>query len=197
MRRSSQLKISRGAVAPRQGQRGFNLLEVMISLGVLSLALGGIAALLLQGMAAANTASLNSVAVTHAQTGAEMMRANLEAYTNGWFEGANSGSTGGPGDCAAGASAQACADFLAWRNQITASLPGGIGFICTDDTPDDGDIFDPACTAANAAVSQNVVKIFWIDANDTNEDGDDGSCVRPDGDAAAVCYNRYVTTVSP
>ena len=197
MQRFSHLKSRRGVITPRARQRGFNLLEVIVSLGVLSLALGGIAALLLQGMAAANTASLNSIAVGHAQTGAEMMRANLEAYTDGWFEGANTGSTAGPGDCAAGPSAQACVDFLAWRDQITASLPGGIGFICTDDTPDDGDVNDPACAAANPAVSQNAVKIFWIDANDTNDDDDDGSCVRPAGDAGAICYNRYVTTVSP
>jgi type IV pilus assembly protein PilV len=184
------------APAPRR-QRGFNLLEVMISLAVLSLGLGGIAALLLQGMSAANTASLNSIAVAHAQTGAEMMRANLEAYTNGWFEGGNTAGTGAPGACDAGAQAQACADFNAWRAQVAATLPGGIGFICTDDTPDDGDVNDPACAAANGAVSQNVVKIFWIDANDTNDGDDDGSCVRPDGDAGAICYNRFVTTVYP
>lgn len=186
-----------GVVRHRSRQRGFNLLEVMVSLGVLALALGGIAALLLQGMAAANTASLNSVAVAHAQSGAEMMRANLEGYTVGWFEGVNTSGTGAPGDCSAGAAAQACVDFNAWRAQIAATLPGGVGFICTDDTPDDGDITDPACAVADPTVAQNVVKIFWIDANDTNDGADDGSCVRPDGDGNAVCYNRYVTTVSP
>lgn len=197
MRGFCQTTGGQGVTKPLAAQGGFNLLEVMVSLGVLSLALGGIAALLLQGMAAANTASLNSIAVGHAQTGAEMMRANLEAYTEGWFEGANTGSTAGPGDCGAGPSAQACVDFLAWRAQISASLPGAIGFICTDDSPDDGDVNDPACAAADPAVSQNVVKIFWIDANDTNEGDDDTSCVRPVGDASAICYNRYVTTVSP
>ena len=178
-------------------QQGFNLLEVMISLAVLSLGLGGIAALLLQGMAAANTAGLNSVAIAHAQTGAEMMRGNLEAYTNGWFQGGNTGSTAAPGDCADIAAAQACTDFNDWRAQVAATLPGGIGFICTDDTPDDGDVNDPACATADPEVSQNVVKIFWIDANDTNDGGDDGSCVRPAGDTAPICYNRFVTTVYP
>ena len=185
-----------GAPLPAR-QQGFNLLEVMISLAVLSLGLGGIAALLLQGMAAANTAGLNSVAVAHAQTGAEMMRANLAAYTDNWFAGANTGSTAAPGACGAGPEAQACNDFNAWRAQVAATLPGGVGFICTDDTPDDGDITDPACAVADPTVSQNVVKIFWIDANDTNDGADDGSCVRPAGDTNAVCFNRFVTTVYP
>jgi len=166
-------------------QRGFNLLEVMISLGVLALGLAGIAALLIQGMTMSNAASLNSIAVAHAQTGAEMMRGNLSAYTQGWFAGGNtSGEATTTVDCSGSCAEDelAGADWTAWRNQIAASMPDGRGYICTDSTPDDGQPGALACDGNG----NNVIKIFWRDAND------------PESlDVGTDTHHRFVTTVSP
>ena len=56
-------------------ETGFTLLEVMIALLVLSLGMAAIASLLTTGVRATGTANLRSVAITHTQTGVEMMRA--------------------------------------------------------------------------------------------------------------------------
>ncbi len=173
-----------GLASPRR-QAGFNLLEVMIALGVLALGLVGIAALLIQGMTTSAAATYNSVAVAHAQTGAEMMRANLSAYTVSWFDGTNTSGDSTPvQDCTGGCDKGqlATADWTAWRNQIAASLPDGRGYICTDATPDDGQPGALACDGTGT----NVIKIFWRDANDPDS-------LAVDGDA----FHRFVTTVSP
>lgn len=180
----SRLSTTRRAGPLRQA--GFNLLEVMIALGVLALGLAGIAALLIQGMTTSNAATLNSVAVAHAQTGAEMMRANLEAYTAGWYAGGNtSGSAPTEITCTGACSDtdQATNDFAKWRALIAASMPDGSGVICTDATPDDGQPGAPACDGNGT----NVIKIFWRDANDPDSLDD------VDNDT----HHRFVTTVSP
>lgn len=171
--------------APRR-QAGFNLLEVMISLGVLALGLAGIAALLIQGMTTSNSATLNSVAVAHAQTGAEMMRGNLEAYTVGWYFGGNTSGTAPTAVTCTGACSeadQANNDFAKWRELLATSMPDGSGVICTDSTPDDGQPGAPACDGDGT----NVIKIFWRDANDADSLAVVGSDT----------HHRFVTTVSP
>lgn len=171
---------------PRR-QAGFNFLEVMVALGVLAVGLAGIAALLIQGMTTSNAANLNSLAVTHAQTGAEMMRANLEAYTGGWYDGTRT-SAGAPAEvtCTGSCSAtdQASNDFAKWRALLADSLPDGIGYICTDSTPDDGQPGAPACDGN--VNSTNVIKVFWRDANDPE------SLANPND-----THQRFVTVVSP
>ena len=173
-------------VNPMFRQRGFNLVEVLVALAVLAIGLVGVAALLIQGMSASNSANLNSVAVAHAQTGAEIMRSNLEAYTAGYFAGENtSDDTFTAADCSSGCAAaeQAAADYGAWREQVRDSMPDGRAYICTDSTPNDGQPGAVACDNEG----QNVVKVFWRDIKDQ------------DAEAASddVVYQRYVTTVLP
>jgi len=172
-------------------QRGFNLVEVMISLLVLALGLAGIAALLLQGMATSNAASLNSIAVAQAQTGAEMMRANLEAYTAGWYEGANTSGAPSSVICAGtcNEAEQAANDFDTWRTQLAATMPDGQAFICTDSTPDDGQPGALACDGTGT----NVIKIFWRDIKDP----DLRQAIEDGGALDDLQFQRYVTSVSP
>lgn len=172
-------------------QAGFNLIEVMISLLVLALGLAGIAALLLQGMSTSNAASLNSIAVAQAQTGVEMMRANLEAYTAGWYEGVNTSGAASPVACGGACSGaeQAANDYADWQTQLAAAMPDGQGVLCTDSTPDDG---QPGALACDG-LGTNVVKVFWRDIKDPDlrqaiEDG------TPTDD---LLFQRFVTTVSP
>lgn len=175
-----------GRAASNPGrQRGFNLIEVLVSLLVLSLGLAGIAALLLQGMTTSNAASHNSIAVSQAQTGVEMMRGNLDAYSAAWFEGPNTTIDPVSVTCtgACDSAEQAANDYDQWRTQLAASLPDGRGFICTDSTPDDG---QPGALDCDGSGS-NVIKIFWRDIKDPDfQDGADESD-----------FQRYVTSVSP
>ena len=171
--------------AYKQAQ-GFSLVEVMVALVVLSMGLAGLAALLTTGVRATGTANLQSVAITHSQTGVEMMRANLQAYTAGWYTGTNtSGAAPGEITCAGTSGCagdeQATNDFVTWRERIAASMPDGQGFICVDSTPDDG---QPAALACDG-IGNSVTKIFWLDGRDVETlEGAD-------------THHRFATVVNP
>lgn len=166
--------------------RGFNLIEVLITLLIAALGLAGLAALMLNGVATANSANLNSVAVGHAQTGVDMMRANLDAYMDGWYDGTNTSGAApatvtctGSNGCSG--AQQATNDFASWRERVAASLPGGVAFMCMDSTPDDG---QPAALACDGN-GYNVIKIFWLEARGADAlEGTD-------------TFHRYATTVNP
>jgi type IV pilus assembly protein PilV len=167
-------------------QRGFNLVELLVALLVLSLGLAGIAALLITGMTTSNAANLNSLAVTHVQSGVEMMRGNLEAYVNGWYAGANTSGAATTAIACSGANGctpaeQANNDFALWRERLQNSMPDGQGFICMDSTPEDG---QPAALACDGNGS-NVIKIFWRDARDQDSLG------------TGEDFQRLVTAVLP
>lgn len=165
---------------------GFTLLEVMIALLVLSMGLAGIASLLTTGMRSTSTANLRSIAITHSQSGAEMMRANLEAYQDAWYVGDNTtGEPSGQSTCGGtnGCSGeeQANNDYVAWRAKITETMPDGRGYICVDSSPDDGQPGGLGCDN----IGNTVIKIFWRDARDedTLDNGDN--------------YHRFATVVNP
>lgn len=174
------------AIAQPGRQRGFNLVELLVALLVLSLGLAGIAALLITGMTTSNAANLNSLAVTHVQSGVEMMRNNLEAYTVGWFDGTNTSGAAPSAISCSGANGctpaeQATNDYVLWRQSIQNSMPDGQAFICMDSTPEDG---QPAALACDGN-GTNVVKIFWRDARDQ------------DSLATGEDFQRFVTAVLP
>ncbi len=166
--------------------KGFSLIEVMVALLVLTMGLAGLAALLTTGVRATGTANLQSVAITHSQTGVEMMRANLQAYTSGWYTGTNtSGAAPSEAACAGSSGCtgdeQATNDFVTWRERIAASMPDGQGFICVDSTPDDG---QPAALACDG-IGNSVTKIFWLDGRDVETlEGAD-------------THHRFATVVNP
>lgn len=177
---------NKGRSRGRFHARGYNLIEALVALLVLSLGMAGVASLLVNGMSATGTANLGSVAVTHAQTGVEMMRANLGAYTSGWYDGSNTSSnattaTTCSGNYGCSNTDQASNDFATWRERIASSLPAGLGFICMDSTPDDGQPASLACDGNG----NNVVKIFWRNARDA-ESLDNGAS-----------FHRYAVVVSP
>lgn len=165
---------------------GYNLIEALVALLVLSLGMVGVASLLVNGMAASGTANLGSIAVTHTQTGVEMMRSNLLAYTSGWYDGSNTSSSATTVTTCSGNSGctnaeQASNDYASWRERIASHLPAGVGFICMDSTPDDGQPGSLACDGNG----NNVIKIFWRNARDTEslDNGDD--------------FHRYAVVVNP
>lgn len=165
---------------------GYNLVEALVALLVLSLGMVGVASLLVNGMAASGTANLGSIAVTHTQTGVEMMRANLQAYTSGWYDGSNTSSsapttTTCTGNNGCTITEQASNDFASWRERIASGLPAGVGFICMDSTPDDGQPSSLACDGNGS----NVIKVFWRNARDT-ESLDNGDS-----------FHRFAVVVSP
>jgi type IV pilus assembly protein PilV len=158
-------------------QLGSSLIEVLVSLLILS---GG-----LLGMAGVQSVSLRNNQAAYYRTMAtnftadmvERMRANktgvgLDAYDN--VAGAATAACFTTAGCT---SAQMAAqDVLNWTNQIAAALPGAVAVVCLDSSGNDGTFDAVACDGLGATYA---IKIFW----DDNRDG--------------TAESRYVTAWQP
>lgn len=152
---------------------GMILIENLVSLLLISFALLGMAGLIVKTLSREKESVYHSLAAVQAQDIAERMRANKSAFTAGTYVAKLNATNTAPASqsCSAGGFGAATApaactpdklaedDAYSWRQWIAASLPGGTGIVCMDDSPDDGTIADPAC----AGGSKVVVKIFWRD----------------------------------
>lgn len=106
-------------------QRGFTLLESLISLVVLSVGMLGIAALYVEGVRAGRTAVYRTTAVNLAADMMDRIRANPQARFAYQGGGAANNCVNGGNNCSAQQMAQE--DVLLWTNEVTARMPGGVG----------------------------------------------------------------------
>lgn len=121
-------------------QRGFSLLEVLISSALLATALLGLAGLTLRGMedAAASRDELVAAILIRDIAGSLMIS--------------------GLAPNALPASGFAQREVQQWQQRVLNALPDAEGVVCLDSTPNDGSPARPACDGAGAPVS----KLFWI-----------------------------------
>lgn len=111
-----------------QQQSGFSLVEVLVSLLILSLGLLGLAALQSNGMKATHSAYLRTQATQYAHDILDRMRANREAARAGEY---NLTLTAAAPVCTSGTGDREDCDRAQWRADI-ANLPGGSGSIAYD-----------------------------------------------------------------
>jgi type IV pilus assembly protein PilV len=142
-------------------ERGFTLLEALISILVISFGLLGLAGALTLSMQNNASSALRTKAIALAYDMGDRMRANTGGYGNGGYSNLT-GTPSNPGCIATGCTPAQVAqyDFWAWRQDLTAQLPGGVGVVCLDSTPDDGTSAAPACDGAGQTVA---VKVWWTD----------------------------------
>ncbi len=108
----------------RNGQRGFSLVEVLITLVIMSIGMLGIAGLYVQSMQAGRTSTFRHHAVTLASDVADRIRANPTAgVAYAAANGVDSNCVTGGIDC--DAAEMAGHDILLWQDQADDSLPGG------------------------------------------------------------------------
>ena len=114
------------SIKRRQG--GFSLVEVIITMGVMSYGLLGIAGLQLSAMSKSRVTFERNQATLLANDLVERMRANLPAALNGGYDlAAGSTPTGSAGACKGaqancGASDMAAADLAEWTRRVDAIL---------------------------------------------------------------------------
>lgn len=146
-------------------QRGVTLIEVLVAVTVFSIALAGMASMVLNNVRSTSSAATRTQAIILADQLAETMRTNMVAYETGTFSTTPATTTTdcfGP-DC--DADTMAAYDATAWQTRIANLLPGGEAFFCVDSSPDDGTPTALACDGAGT----NVVKIFWNNSKFTKE----------------------------
>lgn len=132
--------------APARRQRGFSLLEALVSIVVLSFGLLGVAGLQAAALKYSRDARNQSVAVNLAREMAEMIRSNarvsgaaaspyLVTVQDVSSAAAPTGTTG-PFDTA---EALAIAQVADWKHRVGQALPGAYAAVCKDASPYDGD----------------------------------------------------------
>ena len=155
-----------------QLNRGFTLIEVLVTLIVMSVGLLSLAGLQVIGLRNNHSAYLRSQATIQSYDIMDRMRVNVLAVEDGHYhqptvvgskgtENSNCETTTG---CAR--AAMAAHDLFKWNQGIANVLPGGVGVVCIDSTPDDGDTSDPACDsigAGNLKTAMYTIKIWWDD----------------------------------
>ena len=131
---------------PRRYQSGLSLIEVLITVVLVSIGLLGLAGLQLTSVQNSNSSSERFIATTLAQDILERMRANRNrAIGPGKVYNLAMGADPGVGGVEG-------ADLNAWIDAIEAALPSGQGAVAVDD--------DSVAT----------VTLEWTDASDKNAD---------------------------
>lgn len=126
-------------------QRGFTLIEVLVTVTVLTTGLLGLAYLQAFGIRSVQSAYLRTQATQMANTAFDRMRANRPAALAGAYDLALSDSAGEIEDC----ETTACIDLVLWREALQA-LPSGNGSI-----------------SVNVAGKATVI-VTWDDRHDTD-----------------------------
>ena len=170
--------LPRRRLSPRLGQSsaGFSLLEVLISVIILSFGLLGMVGLQAAAIQANRDARLQSTAVTHARELAEMMRGNkdisllttgnpyigyfntspLAAATQAYCLNVATATT----PCANGTQI-ANAQMTEWLGRVNADLPGPVVKVCVDSAPfDSNGIARWDCDNTGTGAT-TVIKIGW------------------------------------
>jgi len=153
----STVHSSRSCLAPR----GFLLIEVLVSIVIISIGLLGMASLHAVAVAKGNSSLLRSKATELGYAMADRIRVNLVASGAGAYANLTPGSgLTDPGCITLNCTpAQlAVSDYLEWNTEVGASLPQGSGVVCIDSTPDDGTPAAPDCDGLGNVL---VVKVFW------------------------------------
>lgn len=109
-------------------QRGFSLIEAMVSLVVVSVGMIGIAALYGQGLGAGRTAMYRTQAVNLAADMADRIRVNrLGGASYGGAAANNNCDPGGNVNCTP--AQMAANDLFVWQARVAAVLPNGQGTV--------------------------------------------------------------------
>jgi type IV pilus assembly protein PilV len=159
-------------------QRGFTMVEALVTVLIFAIGLLGVIGLQTLALASTSMSNQRGDATVLALDMADRMRANLGAVNTGVGTGydvavpASNACRAVYADAVAAAgactSAQLAADDLYdWTAQIQQSLPGGDGAVCIDSTPNDGAPGAPACDGVGNAYA---IKVWWTQRADNKGD---------------------------
>lgn len=151
---------------------GFTLIEVLVTLIVMSVGLLSLAGLQVIGLRSNHSAYLRSQATIQSYDIMDRMRVNMDAIRDGQYHQPTVAGSGGAENSSCETTTgcapaeMAAHDLFRWNQAIADVLPGGIGVVCIDSTPDDGNTTNPLCDnigAGNPRTAVYTIKIWWDD----------------------------------
>lgn len=140
-------------------QSGTTIIEVLVSLLILSTGLLGMLGLQTMSLGNTQTSYLRTQAGVMSADVIERMHANVQGVAAGSYT-ATTGQLSEACLSAVGCSSNALAmhDLAEWRAALAAGLPDGTGVICRDASPEDGTPSVPDCDGVG---EDYAVKIWW------------------------------------
>jgi type IV pilus assembly protein PilV len=149
-------------------QKGTTLMEVLVSLLVLSFGLLGMAGVQGVSLRGNQAAYYRTMATTLSGDIVERMRANIAAVDAGSYDDVVGGATASCFTAAGCTGAQMAAqDVLDWTAAVAAALPLGAAVVCVDSTPTDGTAAANACDGTGDIYA---IKLWWDDDRDGTAD---------------------------
>jgi type IV pilus assembly protein PilV len=153
--------MSRAALTPRRSQGGYVLLEALVAVVIAAVGFIGAARMQTFGLAMNNSAQVRQKATLLGYQMADRIRANQAGVSAHAYDRPSAGAV----DCLAMVTGctpalLARADVGVWQTEINAQLPGGVGVVCLDSTPDDGTSDTPQCDGLGNVIA---VKLWWVD----------------------------------
>jgi len=165
--------------------KGLTLVEILITVLILSIGLLGLAGLQVNSMKNNHSSYLRTQATIMAYDIIDRMRANPNAVTDTIKSYIATNNTPGV-VTACTTDADTCTptnmahtDINQWRTELAAQLPGGLGAVCLDSSPDDGN--DPSDAECSNSGDIYAIKIWWTD----------------DRTATNPTLKRFVTSYAP
>jgi type IV pilus assembly protein PilV len=146
---------------------GFTLLDVLIAIVVVAFGMLGLAGLQVFALKNNQSASLRVAATNLTTDIIDRMKGNYLGVINGNYDRPDTASyTTVESGCtqATGCAPDALArnDLREWQQRVAASLPGGVGVVCLDSSPNEAATPGAsACDGVGAAAY--AVKIWWYD----------------------------------
>ncbi|HEX8989348.1 MAG TPA: type IV pilus modification protein PilV [Rhodocyclaceae bacterium] len=180
--------------SPIHFQKGVSLLEVLVTVLVLSFGLLGVAGLQTTALKATHSSYYRSIANALAADIVDRLRANVLTQTRG-----NQAATAryyvSPGSPSVNCSTSVCTgqglanyEMAAWKASVASLLPAGGATLCIDGTPYDG-TSDADIQCDDAADGHWVVKVWWDDSR--------GKLAANRSDANAYVAQRLVVIFTP
>lgn len=151
-------------IAPASKQRaqgGYVLLEALIAVVIAAVGFIGAARMQTLGLAMNNSSQARQKATLLGYQMADRIRANQAGVSAHAYD----LPTAGPTACLVAPTGctpvlLAAADVGEWQGEIATQLPVGVGVVCLDSTPDDGDSAAPLCDGLGNVIA---VKLWWVD----------------------------------
>ena len=140
------------------------MIEVLVSLIILSGGVLGVSALVSTGLRVNMTSYLRTQAVIYSQDMSERMRANLTGVVAGDYDDPAPALTAAcqlPAGCSA--TQMAAHDVAEWTTTLATNLPAGSGVVCIDSDPSGA---TPAAPGCDSAGTTHAIHIWWDDDRD-------------------------------
>ena len=159
-----------GSPISRKVAAGFTLMEVLVTIVILSIGLLGVAGLQLNSLRGNQNALEGSVAVTLAVEAADRIRANRPGVRNPVTGAADqtqydlldaAGSDPGCISSTCSVAQIAQTDAFEWFTRLEELLPGGEGVICRDSTPNDGTSSTAHACDQDPTTDIFAIKVWW------------------------------------